>query len=309
MVAVHRYCGLHSLEQGFLVDAREDEARVVKALGAFGGGADADRRERMPHGCEETRLFGECTGVGDHGGGIHLQTVVVVETEGLVLNNTGVKLEARLLQTLAAARVAAVEDWHVIFHGDGVDGVEEREEILLRVDVLLAVGGEEDVSAFLETEPPVDVARLDVGEVLMEHLGHRRAGNVGTLLRQPVISEIATCVLRIAEVHVGDDVHDAAVGLLGQTLVLAAVASLHVEDGDVQTLGCDGRQAGVGVAEDEQRVGSDVYHQLVGAVDDVADCCSEVISDSIHIYLRVFQLQILEEHAVEVVVVVLARMG
>jgi len=55
-------------------------------------------------------------------------------------------------------------------------------------------------------------------------------------------------MLGIGQVHVADHVHDAAVGLLGQALVLAAVARLHVEDGDMQALGRDGGEAAVRVA-------------------------------------------------------------
>jgi len=79
-----------------------------------------------------------------------------------------------------------------------------------------------------------------------------------------------------------------------------------VEDGNVESLGCYSAQARVGIAEDEQRIRLDVDHQLVGAVDDVAYRCAKVISDGIHIYLRVAEFEVLEEHAVEVVVVVLA---
>ena len=74
----------------------------------------------------------------------------------------------------------------------------------------------------------------------------------------------------------------------------------------METLGCDGAQARVGVAEDEQGVGLYVGHQLVGAVDDVADSCAEVVAHGIHVDLGVGELQVLEEHAVEVVVVVLS---
>ena len=94
----------------------------------------------------------------------------------------------------------------------------------------------------------------------------------------------------------------------GEALVLAAVAGLHVEDGDVQALGGDGRQARVGVAQDEERVGLRGDHELVRAVDDVADGGAEVVADGVHVHLGVFELQILEEHAVEVVVVVLPGM-
>ena len=205
--------------------------------------------------------------------------------------------------------MAAVEDGHVVALGYGIDGVEEAQEVLLGVDVLLAVCRQQDVLTFLEAEAAVDVAGLDVSEVLMKHLGHGRAGDVGALLGQAAVGQVTAGVLGVAEVDVGDDVDNAAVGLFGQALVLAAVAGLHMEDGDVQALGSDGAQARVGVAEDEQRVGPDVGHQLVGAVDDVADCSAEVVTDGIHVYLRVGEFKVLEEHAVEVVVVVLAGVG
>ncbi len=50
-------------------------------------------------------------------------------------------------------------------------------------------------------------------------------------------------MLAVAEVDVADDVNDAAVGLLGQALVFAAVAGFHVEDGYVQALGGYGAEA------------------------------------------------------------------
>ena len=62
-------------------------------------------------------------------------------------------------------------------------------------------------------------------------------------------------MLGVSQIHVGNDVHDPAVGLLGQALVLAAVAGFHVEDGDVQPLGGNGGQAGVGIAQNQQGIG------------------------------------------------------
>lgn len=56
-----------------------------------------------------------------------------------MLYHSAIKLEARLLQALAATRVATVENGHVVLLGYGVDGVEKTKEVLLSVDVLLAV--------------------------------------------------------------------------------------------------------------------------------------------------------------------------
>ena len=82
-----------------------------------------------------------------------------------------------------------------------------------------------------------------------------------------------------------------------------------MEDRDMQSLCRDGGEAGVGVAENEKCVGLYLCHKLIGAVDDIADGGAKVIANGIHIHLGVGKLQILEEHAVEVVVIVLSRMG
>ena len=47
-----------------------------------------------------------------------------------MLDDTRVKLESAGCQSVAAARVAAVENRHVVFLGQFVDGIEKAEEIL-----------------------------------------------------------------------------------------------------------------------------------------------------------------------------------
>ena len=116
-------------------------------------------------------------------------------------------------------------------------------------------------------------------------------------------------MLRVGHVHVGDDIDDTTVGLLGQALVLAAVAGLHVEDRNMETLGSDNAEAAVGVAKNQYAVGLGLGEEFVRAVDDVAASSAKVVTDSIHIDLGLCELQVLEEDAVEVVIVVLACVG
>ena len=54
---------------------------------------------------------------------------------------------------------------------------------------------------------------------------------------------------------------------------------------------------------------SDDRIQLVGAIDDVATCSAKVIAYGIHINFRLCELEVAEEDAIEVVVVVLACVG
>ena len=269
---------MDGLEQAPLGDAGEREAGLVQRLGALGGGADAHRWERAADAREEAGLLGQGAGVGDHGEGVHLQAVVVVEPHRLVHAHARVQLEAGGLQALAGARVAGVQDRHVVFLGQRVDRGEQAREVRLGVDVLLAVCRQQHVAPGLQSELGEDMGPLDLVKVGAQHLGHGRARDVGALGCAAGVLEVAACVLGVGQVDVGDHVDDASVGLLGQALVLAAVARLHVEDGDVQALGRD----------------------------DVADGLAQVRANGVQVDVRIVQRQVAEEDAVERVVVVLA---
>ena len=141
----------------------------------------------------------------------------------------------------------------------------------------------------------------------MQHLGHGAAGHKGALLGGALGIQVAAGMLGIAHVHVGNVVHDAAVGLLRQALVKAAVAGLHVEDGDVQPLGPDGAQAAVGVAQDQQRVGLLLRHQRVGFGNDVADGLAQVLAHCVQVKVRRAQAQVLKKDLVQGIVIVLPR--
>ena len=149
-VSVHRDGGINSLQERLFVDSGDKEARLVECFGAFRAGTDADCRERMADACEEGAFFGERAAVAYDGECVHLQTVVVVESEGFVLNHAFVELETACSQTVTAARVAAVEYRHVVLFSHLVDGGKKAREVLFGVDVFFAVGAEQDVLAFLE---------------------------------------------------------------------------------------------------------------------------------------------------------------
>ena len=205
--------------------------------------------------------------------------------------------------------MATVEDGHIVLLRHLVDSSEEGEEVFLRVDIFLTVGGQENVLTFLQAKTLVDVAGLNIGEVVVEDFRHGGSCDIGALLGQTAVGEVSSCVLRIGHIHVGDDIDDTAVGLLGQALVLATVAGLHVKNGDMESLGSDNAEAAVGIAKDQYAVGLGLGEELVGAVDDVAAGSAKVVTDGIHIDLGLCELQVLEEDTVEVVIVVLASVG
>ena len=79
-----------------------------------------------------------------------------------------------------------------------------------------------------------------------------------------------------------------------------------MEDGDVQALGPDDAQAAVGVAQHQHGIGPRGHHQLVALGNDVAHGLAQVTAHGLQIDVRIGQLEVLEEHPIEVVVVVLA---
>ena len=60
----------------------------------------------MAYAGEERTFFREGAGVADHSEGVHLEAVIVVESERLMPDDTWVELKAALLQAFAGPRVA-----------------------------------------------------------------------------------------------------------------------------------------------------------------------------------------------------------
>ena len=74
-----------------------------------------------------------------------------MEAERLMLDDALIQLKATGSKAVARTRMAAVEDRHIVLLCHFVDGIEEREEVLLSVDVLFAMGREQDILALLQT--------------------------------------------------------------------------------------------------------------------------------------------------------------
>ena len=306
-VLLHLHCQINGLQQLLRVDAGEDEAALVQRFRPLGGGADAHRWERLADRQVKTRLLRKRAAVGHDAEGVHLQAVIIVEAQRLVGNDAPVQLESAFLQSLTAPGVAGVQHRQVILLRHGVYRREERTEILIRVDILLPVGREQNVLAFFQTEPGVNVAGLDLRKILMQHLRHGAAHHEGTLLGNPCGVQIAPCMLGIAEVHIGGHIHNAAVRFLRQALVKAAVPGLHVENRNVQPLGGDDGQAGIRIPQHQHGVRPDLLHEGVALGNDRTDRLAEVCPGGVQIIVRGPETQVLKEHLVQLVVVILPR--
>ena len=105
-------------------------------------------------------------------------------------------------------------------------------------------------------------------------------------------------MLGVCQINIGNNIHDAAVGFLRQALILTAVAGFHVENGNMQPLGRNGRQAGVGIAQNQHGIGLGSRHELVRAVDNIAHGGAQIITNRIHIDIRIGKTEIPEENSI-----------
>ena len=104
----------------------------------------------MTHAGEEAALFRQCPAVRYDTEGVHLQAVVVVEAQRLMLYHTLVQLKATPLQPLTAAGMAGIQNRHIGLFRHLIDSREQRSEVFLGVDILLTVSRQPLLSEFSE---------------------------------------------------------------------------------------------------------------------------------------------------------------
>ena len=150
--------------------------------------------------------------------------------------------------------MAGIENRHIIFFCQTIDRGKQRAEILLRVDVFLPMGRQQNVFPLFQSQAGMDIAALDFGEIFMQHLCHGGAGHIAAFFRKPAVCQISSGVFAVCHIDIRNDVNDPPVRLFRQALILAPVARLHVENRNVQAFGADGRQTGVGIPQDQQRI-------------------------------------------------------
>ena len=215
--------------------APNDYGPPVQHLGALRGSADEHRWE-----AEHGALLGQCAAVGEDAEGVPLEFVVVQEAEGLQAADQWMENEVPRLDDLPAPRVGGVYDGEAVSLRDVVDPRHEREEVPLVIQVLLPVGGEENVPVLLEVQPFQHGAFLYTLPVCIQHLPHGGSRDEDMFLPEALGKEVSPGVLGVGEVDVRNMVHYLPVDLFGDVLIEAPVPRLHVEDGDLEPLRRDG---------------------------------------------------------------------
>jgi hypothetical protein len=183
--------------------------------------------------------------------------------------------------------------------------VQQGAQPLWVVDVLLAVGGDEEVLPTSQLELFQDGAAGELLGVMEQHLLHRRPGEEDPACLHTLGKQVAAGVFGVDEVEVGDMVNEAPVGLLWHVLVEAPVAGLHVVHRNPHPLGHDGGDAAVGVPEDEHGVRLFLEQDLLGLDESVPEDPPEAGGVDLEEVVGLADAELVEEDPAELVVVVL----
>lgn len=183
---------------------------------------------------EDAGLLLDATGVGQDEAGVGLKLQEFKEPDG-IHDGYPIERNPELLDHLPGAGVHREDNGERVF---AVDRLKPRDDVLQSigvVDVLLPVGGDEEVSLRLQPKCFEDVGPLlrDL-PVLEDRVDDGVAGHADLALLDPLILKVAPGSLRGGKEVVGDVVRDHPVDLFGHRPVETPEAGLNVADPDVE---------------------------------------------------------------------------
>ncbi|MCY1455580.1 hypothetical protein D9M71_727210 [compost metagenome] len=106
-------------------------------------------------------------------------------------------------------------------------------------------------------------------------------------------------------IDVAQMVEDLAVQLLRYPLIETAITCLHMENRDLPTLGRDHRQASIGIAIEQKRVGLFQLENFIGLGDHLGNRLGSGIAGSAEEMIRFTNFQVVEKYLVQFEVVIL----
>ena len=255
---------------------------------------------------QDTRLLLDAAGVGQDEAGVGLKLEKFEEPDR-VHGGYPIERNPELLDHLPGAGVHREDDGERVLPVDRLKPRDDAPEGIGVVDVLLPVGGDEEVALRLQSKVLEDVCPpLRDLTVLEDRVDDGVPGHRDLVLLDALLLEVLPCGLRGGKEVVRDVIRDHPVDLLGHRPVKAPEAGLDMADADVEFCGRKSPgHDGVGVALDEDDVGFLLHEDLLDAGQDLSGLPGMGSGTDIEVVLRLGQVKVLEERPVHVVGVVL----
>ena len=256
---------------------------------------------------QDAGLLLDAAGVGQDkaGGGLELQKFE--ESDG-VHDSDPVKRNPKLLDHLPGPGVHREDDGKRVLPVDRLKPRDDAPQGIGVVDVLLPVGGDEEVSLRLQPKFFEDVGPLlrDL-PVLEDRVDDGVASHADLALLDPLVLEVTPCGLRGGEEIVGDVVRDHPVDLLGHRPVEAPEAGLDVANPDVELCGSESPgHDSIGVALDEDDIRLLLDENLLDAGQDLSGLLGMSSGPDVEVVLRLRKFEILEERPIHLVGIMLS---
>ena len=98
--------------------------------------------------------------------------VIIMKAQGLMTDHPLVKYKATLFDEFLGSRMARIENRHIVFFCHFINRIHQIEEILLRIDILLTMGGQKNIFSFFQFKLFQNITHLDLFQIIMQNLSH-----------------------------------------------------------------------------------------------------------------------------------------
>ena len=177
------------------------------------------------------------------------------------------------------------------------------------VNVFFAMYGDKKVFSWFQVQGAESLRQLYFWHVIIQHFFHRAAGEVYPSVLYSFRKQMTAGMFGIYQVKVGNMIDHTAVYFFGHIEIEAAVAGFHMKNGDMHTLCHIGGQAGVGVAEYQQRIWLFLNKYCFGFADNIANGRTKRRSVYMQEMIGFAQFEFIPENFVELIIVVLPGMN
>ena len=175
-------------------------------------------------------------------------------------------------------------------------------------DVLGPVQGDEKILARTQAQRRQRGACRNTGVVRVDHLFDRVAGHVDPVTFDAFAHQVGAAALGIWHEHRAAVIDDPPVHFFRHAVVVAAVARFHVIHRYAETARDDGRQAAVGVAENQQPIGPMLEQQRLSLLEDLTDLSRAGLRAHSHERIGRSDAELVEKHRAEPLIEVLSGM-
>ena len=135
----------------------------------------------------------------------------------------------------------------------------------------------------------MNIRCLNLFQIVVQYLSHRRTCHISSLLRQTTVSQITTRMLGVSHIHIRNNIYNTTVCLLRKALILATVSGFHMKNWNMQSLCTNYGQAGIGITKNQYCIRLNLSHQFVTLCNDISTGFTKIRSNCIQINLRILQ--------------------